>query len=213
MRRAPAVVVAVLLAALGARSARAQDFLAADEALSVGLVNASRAAVGDAALTRSDALDAMARAQAARMAAAGQIFHNPDLSADIAATGLDWVRVGENVGVGPDVPTVHAAFMASPGHRDNLLFAHYSLIGAGVAPGTGEKSGLIFVAHVFAEVVAAKPAVRRPARIAPAAATVAPRMRIVASAVHPMTTDAPPPSSTPNAVTGGVVDSAVVLPG
>src|SRR5438067_8092482 len=100
-----ALAVATFLAVLaGTRTAGAEGFLRTDELLSRTLVNASRATAGAGPLAESPELDAMARAQAARMAARGEIYHNPNLASDATASGLHWLRVGENVGDGPDIP-------------------------------------------------------------------------------------------------------------
>ena len=209
------VVAAVLAVLSGARSADALTFLRADELLSRTLVNASRATNGAGPLAESPELDVMARAQAARMAARGEIYHNPNLGSDATASGLHWLRVGENVGVGPDIPTIHAAFLASPHHRDNLLFPGYTLMGMGVAPGTGNMSGMMFVAHVFAQVSAAPRPTTAPV-VAPRVvrATPAPTHSPVENPV-PVFTPGPTPQPTPvpNAVVGGVVDETTRLTG
>jgi len=197
----------------GAHAANGQVFERADELQSRVLVNASRATAGAAPLAESPELDTMARAQAARMAARGEIYHNPNLASDATASGLRWLRVGENVGVGPTIPVIHAAFLASPHHRDNLMFPQYSLIGMGVAPGTGDQSGMLFVAHVFAQVASA-PRVVTPVRPAPARTAAPVAIETPAPAVRPIETAAPTPASTatPNAVIGGVVDASPVIP-
>ena len=44
------------------------------------------------------------------------------LAVRIDRVGYSWSRIGENVAVGfPDAASVVAAWMASPGHRDNIL--------------------------------------------------------------------------------------------
>lgn len=72
---------------------------------------------------------------------AGKLFHNPDLGS--VTTG--WSTLGENVGTGPGSTVVHAAFMASPGHRANVLDTRYTHVGVGVVV-EGSK---IWVAEVF----------------------------------------------------------------
>jgi len=205
-RAALAVVLTVgVTAGIGVPS-RAQNFLALDEVRSIDLVNAARAAIGVGRLITRPELASMARAQAERMAARGEIFHNPNLAADITASGLRWARVGENVGVGPNVDVIQAAFMASPHHRANLLFGGYNAMGAGVVPGTGARSGEVFVAHVFAQLLpsaAVTPsATRQPLPAAPRGAAVAVVTRLLVRVV---------PSSNPNAVMGGVVNLSVLF--
>ena len=41
----------------------------------------------------------------------------------------DWRWVGENVGFGPSVRSVHTALMASQGHRANILDQKYTRLG------------------------------------------------------------------------------------
>lgn len=83
----------------------------------------------------------MAGGWAATMAADGLAgsAHNPQLTAEARACGLrGW---GENVGrtwgtPEPDVDRIMAAWMASPGHRANILRESFTHIGIGVARGT-----------------------------------------------------------------------------
>ena len=192
----------------GTGHAFAQESEAGAEARSFQLVNISRTALGLRALVRRPELDVMARAQAGRMAARGDIYHNPNLGADATAAGLDWIRLGENVGVGPDVAVIHAAFLASPHHRDNMLFPAYNAIGVGIAPGVGNRSGMIFVAHVFGQLVG-RQAVTRPA---PAKAPSPPPAPPARPAVGVPAARPPVRSSVPNAVIGGVIDPSSLLP-
>ncbi len=90
--------------------------------------------------TRSD-LVAVARAQATRMADSGTLYHNPNLTTDVA----NWRWVGENVGYGPDVQTVHVAFMNSDAHRANILDTDFTEVGIGVV----ERGDRVWVAEVF----------------------------------------------------------------
>ena len=90
--------------------------------------------------TRSD-LVAVARAQATRMADSGTLYHNPNLATDV----INWRWVGENVGYGPDVQTVHVAFMSSDAHRANILDTDYTEVGVGVV----ERGDRVWVAEVF----------------------------------------------------------------
>jgi hypothetical protein len=125
---------------------------AADEARFIELINAERASSGLAPLAILEDLTAGARGQAAAQADAGELFHNPDL----AAVTTGWAVLGENVGVGYSVDTLHQAFMNSDAHRANVLGEVYDHVGAGVV----EFQGLLWVSIVFADMVdAATPAV------------------------------------------------------
>jgi len=201
--------VALLLAALlcGA-AARATTYNVADENKIEQLTNGTRAGVGVKALAHMDGLQGMARAQAVRMAERGDIYHNPNLSADITALGVNWRMVGENVGMGPDAATVYAALLKSPHHYENIVRSNYTHFGIGEVNGPGNR---IYLVQVFAEIVPnAAPAHRvvtppRPAvRVAPKIVRTTPRP--VAKKASPMIRRRPDP----NALLGGFVFRAPV---
>lgn len=56
-----------------------------------------------------------------------------------------WVLLGENVGVGGTVPSLHSAFMASPGHRANILLPRFDYVGVG----TASDGGRLWVTVIF----------------------------------------------------------------
>ena len=114
-----------------------------DAAITVArLVNEARDSHGRPRLEVRDHLNHVAYEQAVRMAARGVLFHNPHLADEVRG---DWAWVGENVGYGPDVRTVHAAFMASPRHRANVLDRDFDELGTGVV----RSDGRVWVVHVF----------------------------------------------------------------
>lgn len=174
-----AVVIAAA-AALAAMPALHAEESAASE--SKALVNSARAAVGVPALASDSRLDAIAGAQAQRMADRDAIYHNPNLQSDADAAGVDWQWIGENVGVGPDVQSIHDGFMASPGHHENIVYGNYNVIGVGTATG---KDGSMFVAQVFAG-LAPKTSSSSSSSSSPASASS-----------KPATTTAAAPASTP----------------
>ena len=90
-------------------------------------LNAERVNHGLPALTMRTDLNAVAQGWADHMAAAGLLSHNPNLTSQVA----NWQTVGENVGEGPDVPTLDTAFWNSPAHRANILDSSYKDIGIG----------------------------------------------------------------------------------
>jgi len=91
--------------------------------------NVSRASNGLPALTVNSSLTAVAQAWANQLAAANVLSHNPALRNQVS----DWNVLGENVGMAGDIPTVQAAFMASPPHRANILDPRYTQMGVGEA--------------------------------------------------------------------------------
>jgi hypothetical protein len=201
MRRLFVLGVCVL-AVFAASSARATSYNTADENHIEAMVNQTRAGVGVKALAHQSGLQGMARAQAVRMAERGDIYHNPNLSADITALGVNWKMVGENVGMGPDADTVYAALLKSPHHYENITRSNYTSIGVGEVTGPGPR---VYLVQVFAEIVPAT-AKKAPTR------TVAPLRHVVtvAPARH---TSTPRPATIvhrpdPNALFGGLVFQA-----
>jgi hypothetical protein len=107
----------------------------------VASVNASRRAAGLAPYAVRADLTAVALGQAQRMAAANRLYHNPNLATDVK----NYAWAGENVGYGPDLVTLHQAFMNSPEHRANILSTRFTEVGIAVVA----KDGVLWVAEVF----------------------------------------------------------------
>jgi len=151
-RLAVAVLLAVLSATLvasspsGATTTPDLDPVAAASDLEVELlaaINADRAAAGLPALTPIGDLSRVARQHSGRMADGTDLHHNPDLGDGIR----HWRRVGENVGRSPSIDAVHAAFMASPSHAENILDPGFTEIGIAV----DERADALWVTQVFRE--------------------------------------------------------------
>lgn len=150
-------------------------------------INASRSANGLPALANHGSLVSFARNHSVAMAGTDSIWHSSNLGS--AASG--WSRIGENVGRGPNVPTLHAAFMASSGHRANILgdFTH-----AGVGTYVTD-AGMMYVTVVFMK---SKSAPATTTTVAPT--TTAAPTTTVAPAKAPAattTTVAPKPATKP----------------
>ncbi|HTY72623.1 MAG TPA: CAP domain-containing protein [Actinomycetes bacterium] len=131
-----AVVIGALAPAAGVRAG-------ASPGQFVSLTNGARSANGVHALASAGDLASIAQRQAQRMADKGQLFHNPNLASEVK----NWQKVGENVGYGPDVQSIHNAFMHSPPHRANILDSDFTQIGVGVVV----KNGVVWVSEVFRE--------------------------------------------------------------
>jgi uncharacterized protein YkwD len=129
-----AAVLTGTLTAAPAGATTAEDSLTAR-------LNGARSDQGLPSLAPRSDLVAVARAQATRMADSGTLYHNPNLTTDVA----NWRWVGENVGYGPDVQTVHVAFMNSDAHRANILDTDFTEVGIGVV----ERGDRVWVAEVF----------------------------------------------------------------
>lgn len=104
-------------------------------------VNAFRAGQDLVPLERRPALDAVARAHSADMAARGYLAHRTPEGADwvdrLRAAGVDgFAMAGENVGLtsrgNPNVEILEG-WKASPVHRQNLVARFYNATGVGVA--------------------------------------------------------------------------------
>lgn len=156
------------------------------EADFVGRTNALRASLGLPGLQVNSTLVAKARGWAEHMAAVGAISHSN--LADGAPA--EWTRLGENVGRGPSVDSIHNALVASPGHYVNLTDPGFRFVGVGAV----NANGTLYVSEVFME-SASQPA---PSTSAPAAATPSPGSpRSAQSAPAAVPAPPPPPPTTP----------------
>jgi uncharacterized protein YkwD len=126
---------AVALVALAA-AASAQSAGSAEESMTAK-INAERRAAGLPGLATNVRLTAVARDWTPTMVRADRLSHNPDLGTQV--TG-GWQLLGENVGVArvgtnetPEqmVERLHRAFMASQGHRENVLRREFDQVGIG----------------------------------------------------------------------------------
>lgn len=172
-----AVVVAVVLpvaAAVASSSPSPQS-----EDAFVSYIAQERDGAGLPAYSEQGDLTAVARKHAEDMADAGRIYHNPNLQSDVK----NWDSVGENVGKGASVESIHRAFMESASHRSEILSTKFTQVGVGVV----ERDGTLWVSQVFRKPSAPKPATTQPP---PATTTTA----AASAASQPSTT--PPRSAT-----------------
>jgi Cysteine-rich secretory protein family len=168
--------------------------------------NTARVSAGLAPLTVNTELSAVAQAWANKLAAAGTLSHNPGVRTQVA----NWTVLGENVGMAGDVPTVQAAFMASPEHKSNILDPRYTQMGVGSATSIYPSCGcpVLWVVVDF----------RRPVTVTTAA--VAPKAPATVKAAAKTTTvkAATPKAATVNAapkvtvVTSSGAGTAAVTP-
>jgi hypothetical protein len=189
-------LIAALVLVPAARPAGADP--ASAEAEFVQRINSLRADKGLPPLGVDPELTAIARRWSAHMADEGQLSHNPNLGNEAS----NWRMLGENVGYGPTVESIHRAFVNSPHHYDNLVEAAFTVVGVGVV----ERDGQIWVTEDFKQPRAAQaspaPAPPRPAPAAapappPAAAPRPARPRAAPSPAPPP----PPPTTVPSAPT------------
>jgi len=108
-------------------------------------VNTSRAAAGLPAVRENVQLDVKADRWAQTMRARCRIWHSN--LADGAPS--NWRKLGENVGKGGSITAIHRAYMASPGHRANVLDPRFTEIGTAAVWGTCGGYRTVFTVHVF----------------------------------------------------------------
>lgn len=188
MRGARLVVVVVgavlaLWSAVGALAAVAPDARdAPSEADFLARLDSARSAAGLGSLAARDDLVDVARRHSEDMATQHRLYHNPSLQSQV--TG--WQRVGENVGTGSDVASVHDAFMQSPVHRDDILSPYFTEVGIGVV----WDGSTLWVTEVFRQ--PSSPAARPTPTPASAPAPAPVRRAQAARPVPP-----PPPTTVP----------------
>ena len=141
MSRRVTSLVAVALALFAMAPTVAADTETEAEFLSK--INATRAAHGLGALQLDADLRSHARSHTEAMAAAGEIYHSSEAELTTAA-GTGWSEIAENVGKGQSPTSLHDAFMASPGHKRNILGDHNY-----VGIGTDISGSYLYVTVVF----------------------------------------------------------------
>jgi hypothetical protein len=170
------LVAVVLLSLLAARPAGASN----EAADYLSRINGLRASVGVAPLQADGELTAAAQGWAAHLAATGVLTHSPNLGSGITQR---WVKLGENIGVGPDVASIFSAFVGSAAHYRNLVDPAFNRVGIGVAFGGGHQ----WTCHRFMQVSGGGSPPPAPAPAPPPARRPAPAPRA------PTTTTAPAP--------------------
>ncbi len=193
-----AVVLVVLAGSQGAARAAGcgaaqteADLREAEQSLTSS-ANGERSSRGLGMLSSHDDLLAVAREHAGRMASAGTIFHNDAYLASIGSLGA--TLLAENVGMGCSASDLHAALMASPGHRANILNGDLSHAGFAVAADAG---GVLYVVQAFAAYPPVAPAEPSPAPAEPAPTVPAAEPEPVQMASVPEPTAQPAPAAEP----------------
>ncbi len=146
MRRVVGIIAAFILLAglvvgVPAERAEAGTVDAAAEVDFVGRINALRQGWSQRPLQQHTVLINKARGWAQTMANAGHIYHS-NLPSGVT---VQWSVLGENVGVGPSVASLHDAFVRSSGHLHNLLDPRFNYVGVGVV----RQGGRMWVSEVF----------------------------------------------------------------
>jgi uncharacterized protein YkwD len=129
-------LVAVVLAGFGAVASTSSS-----EDSFVSRINAERTSRGLRAVTVASDLVSVARSWSAQMASDGAISHDPNMPNEVS----NWSQLGDNVGRGPSVSTIHEAFMNSSSHRAIILDPAFTHVGVGVVD-AGDR---LYVTQVF----------------------------------------------------------------
>jgi uncharacterized protein YkwD len=88
-------------------------------------------------------LSRAARLHSREMGKRDKLYHTP--SNKLSHRVTNWTILGENVGVGGDVESLHHAFMTSPAHADNVLYDSFRHMGVGVV----KKGDTMWVTVIF----------------------------------------------------------------
>lgn len=156
-------------------------------AVVVDLTNTERAANAAPQLTRSAVLDVAATMKAEDMAKNSYFSHDSPTGVTpwhwFSEAGYPFVHAGENLAVYfTDSSEVVDAWMASPGHRANIVNADYREIGIGTARGKYNGYDTIFVVQLFGTPAVAAPKVVATAPVPPPVAVVAEAPAVLATA-------------------------------
>jgi uncharacterized protein YkwD len=106
-------------------------------------INLARRVAGSGSIKLDKQLSKVARRHAWEMDKQNRLFHTEGNKLGWRVT--NWNALGENVGVGGTVESLHRAFMASPAHRANVLKSSYNHLGVGVH----EDKNYMWVTMVF----------------------------------------------------------------
>ena len=101
-----------------------------DEWDALNLMNRERRSAGLPPLAMVTGAREVARSWSGVMAGENLLRHNPDFGSILRPLFPAFRRFGENVGVGSSAAQLHSAFMASPGHRANVM-GDYDAAGVG----------------------------------------------------------------------------------
>jgi uncharacterized YkwD family protein len=112
------------------------DQLLAEKQSMLDLINQERAKAGVGLLSFDAKLQEMAQVKSDEMVAKSYFSHNSPTYGSpedmMKIFGIKFTSGGENIAGNSSVEGAHAAFMNSPGHKDNILNSTYKYIGIGI---------------------------------------------------------------------------------
>ncbi len=109
----------------------------------VSKMNKARNSAGKSNLSLDPELSKAAKKHTFEMVKKDLLHHTP--SDQLQKRITKWSTLGENVGFGGDVDSLHKAFMNSPAHKANILFSSFKHVGVGVV----KKDDLMWVTVIF----------------------------------------------------------------
>jgi uncharacterized protein YkwD len=107
-------------------------------------INGTREATQEEKLIGDWDLGVQAQLWAFHMASTGVLAHSPNLRDGVRP---GWLKLGENVGCGPNLDAIFAAFLASPSHNHNITDDDFTHLGTGVWQ---DANGIYWVVQRFA---------------------------------------------------------------
>jgi len=106
-------------------------------------LNIARNAAGKGSLRLDPQLSKAAKVHTREMVNKDLLYHTPTDALKRRVT--NWYELGENVGVGGTVDSLHSAFMNSPAHRSNILYSGFRYVGIGAK----KANGRLWVTVIF----------------------------------------------------------------
>ena len=92
-------------------------------------MNRDRVEAGKAPLKLDIEVSKVSKVHTRAMAKNNSLYHT---ASDVLSRRVtNWILLGENVGVGGTVGSLHEAFMASPAHRENIMLNSFKYVGIG----------------------------------------------------------------------------------
>ncbi len=106
-------------------------------------MNTSRKANGLGGMKLDPEVSKVARVHTRDMVRSNTLKHSTNT--ELTRRVTNWVTLGENVGVGAAVDSLHTAFMNSPAHKANILHSAFNNVGVG----TRVVDGRMWVTVIF----------------------------------------------------------------
>ena len=106
-------------------------------------LNLARRAAGRGSLRLDPQLSKAAKVHTKEMVNKNLLYHTPTDALKRRVT--NWNELGENVGVGSTVTSLHSAFMNSTAHRSNILYSNFRYVGIGSI----KANGRLWVTVIF----------------------------------------------------------------